>query len=81
METNYKKKIREELGRARKAILNNGSTGGKNDSVPDLSLSSLMRKSFNDMKTKITGIECEDKYREEENMMRAIREEVAKSVR
>ena len=81
METNYKKKIREEVGRARKTILNNGSTGGKNDSVPDLSLSSLMRKSFNDMKTKITGIECEDKYREEENMMRAIREEVAKSVR
>ena len=40
-----------------------------------------MIKSFDEKKTGMKGIECEDKYREEENMRRVMGEEIAKSVR
>ena len=41
----------------------------------------LIKKWFDEKKTGIKGIECEDKYREEENMRRAMGEEIVKSVR
>ena len=72
MEANHEKRMRKAFERTRSEILNNGSAG---------SMPSLKSESFDDKKTTMTGIDCEDKYREEEKMRRAMREEVAKSVR
>ena len=64
MEANHKKRMRKAVKQARAEILNNGSAGGTNDAVPDLSMPSPMSESFDEKKTGMTGIECKDKDRE-----------------
>ena len=81
MDTNHEKRLREAVANTRAETLNNGSAGGTNDAVPDLSIPSLKSKSFNEKKNGITGIECKDKDREDEKTRRAMREEVVKIVR
>ena len=64
--------IREAVKRAGSEIINKGSAGGTNDAVPDLSMPSPMRKSFDEKKTGMTGNERGDKDREEEKTRRAM---------
>ena len=42
MEANYEKRTRDAVEQVRTIILNNGSAGGTNDTVPDLSMPSPM---------------------------------------
>ena len=42
MDTNNKKRMIEEVERTRAEILNNGSAGGTNDAVQDLSITNPM---------------------------------------
>ena len=42
MEEDHDKWTKEAVEQARSKILNNGSTGGTNDAVPDFSMSSSM---------------------------------------
>ena len=71
------KSMSDALKRSRAVILNNGS----NEAVLDLSMPFLMRESFDEKKTKMTGIDSKDKDREEEKMRSSMREEVEKSAR
>ena len=61
MEANKEKRMMEAVAWARAEILNNGSTGGTNGGtngvVPDLSMPSPMSESFDEKKTRMTGIE------------------------
>ena len=70
MGANHEKMMREEVKRARDRIFNNGSAGGTNDTFPDLSMPSPTSELFDEKKTGMTGIECEDKNREGETMKR-----------
>ena len=81
VEADHEKRMREAVEHARSKILSNVSAGGTNDDVPDLSMPSPMRKYFDEKNTSMTGIEFEDKDREEQKMRRAMREEVAKTSR
>ena len=81
MENDHEKRMREVVRRSRAKILNNGSAGGTNDAIPDLSMPSPTSESFDEKTTGMTGIEYEDKDREEDNTKRATREETAESVR
>ena len=72
MEVNYKKIMREAVGRARDEFVNNGSTSSTTDDVRYLSIPIPMSELFDEKKIGITGIDREDKYREEEKMMRAV---------
>ena len=65
METDQEKRMREAFERSRDKILNNCSTGGTNDTIPDLSVTSLLSKHFDEKRTGMTGIECKDKDTEE----------------
>ena len=73
--------MREAVERTRAKILNNGSSRGTNDAVPEFSMSISMSKSFYENKTGMAGIERKDNNREEENMRRSMREEFDKSAR
>ena len=55
MEADHKKRMRDAVGRARNEILNNGSAGGTNDTVPDLSMPSQMSESSDEKKIVMTG--------------------------
>ena len=55
MEADHKKRMRDAVGRASNEILNNGSAGGTNDTVPDLSMPSQMSESFDEKKIVMTG--------------------------
>ena len=46
MEANHENSMREAVKQDRAKILNNGSAGGTNDAVPDLSMPSLTIESF-----------------------------------
>ena len=81
MEANREKSMREAVELDRAKILNNGSARGTNDAVLDLSVPRPMSELFNEKKTGMTGIERKYKDREKEKISRAMREEVAKSVR
>ena len=81
MKADHDKKMREAIKQARAEILNNGSAGGTNGAVPDLSMPSPMSESFDEKNTRMTGIDCKDKDRDEEKMRRDMIEEVAKIVR
>ena len=81
MEDDHDNSMREAIKWAGAGILNNGSAGGTSDAVPDLSMPIPMSELFDETKTRKMGIECKDKEREEDNMRRAMREEVAKSIR
>ena len=80
MEADHEKIMMEVVEQIRAEILNNSSASGTNNAIPDPSMPSPMIKSFDKKKTGMTGIECEDKYREEENMRRAMGEEIVKSL-
>ena len=73
--------MREAVEGTRAKILNNGSSRGTNDAVPEFSMYISMSELFYEKKTGMAGIEREDNYREEENMRRSMREEFAKSAR
>ena len=79
MEEDHEKRMREAVEKDRAKIINNSSAGGTNDAVPDLSMPSLMSELIDDKKTRMTGIECKDKDREEEETMRDMGEEVSKT--
>ena len=81
MKTNHENRKRDAVERSRAEIFNNSSAGGSNDTVLDLSTPGLMSESFNEKKTGMTGIGRKDKDRDEEKMMRSMKEEVMKSVR
>ena len=80
MKANHEKRMREAFERAWDKILNNFSTGGTNDAVPDLSTTSLLSELFDENRTGMKGIYCKDKDVEEEKMRRSMREEVTKIV-
>ena len=48
VEANHEKRIVEAFEQARENILNNGSTRGTNDAVPDLSMPSPMNELFDE---------------------------------
>ena len=81
MEADHEKRMREAVEWARAKIFSNTSAGGTNDTVPELSIPIPISESFDENNTGMTGIECEDKDREEQKMRRAMKEEVAKIVR
>ena len=64
MEAYHEKRMRDTVQQARDEKLNNGSSGGTNDAVPDLSMPSPMIESFDDKKNRMTGIEFKDNDRE-----------------
>ena len=72
MEADHEKMMRGAVELARDKIINNGSSGGTNDAIPDLSMPSLMNESSDEKKTGITGIEHKYKDREEEKMRRSM---------
>ena len=73
MEADHEKRMREVVKQARSEIINNGSAGGTNHTVPYLSMTILMIELFNEKKTGMTGIERKDKDRGDENISRAMR--------
>ena len=81
MEADHEKSMMEVVEQIRAEILNNSSASGTNNAIPDPSMPSPTIKSFDEKKTGMTGIDCKDKYREEENTRRDMGEEMAKSVR
>ena len=72
MEADHEKMMRGAVELARDKIINNGSSGGTNDAIPDLSMPSLMNESSDEKKIGITGIEHKYKDREEEKMRRSM---------
>ena len=78
VEADHEKRMREAVEWARAKIFSNTSAGGTNDTVPELSIPIPISESFDEKNTGMTGIEYEDKDREEQKMRRAMREEVAK---
>ena len=66
MEANHKKRAGGPVKRASNKILNNGSTRGTNDAVPDLSMPSPMIEFLMRIRPGQRGVQCEDKDRDKE---------------